>query len=274
MRVLVVIPSFNEEQALPGVLAELREVSRALPHSVEHLVVDDGSHDGTAAVARAHGARVVALCSNLGIGAAVQTGLRVAWAEGFDCAAQIDGDGQHSPADLGALLARLSEPPSPDLVVGSRFLRPEGFQSTIMRRAGKLWLSTVLRIVCRVSVTDPTSGFRIFGPRALALFHRTFPYDFPEPEVLATAQSCGLRIAEVPVTMRERQTGRSSIRGLRTAWYLLKVTAAIVLDLLRAPRHLPALETPWNPSSAVTGSSLSSASLSQPPSSASSRESV
>jgi glycosyltransferase involved in cell wall biosynthesis len=274
VRVLVVIPSYNEERALPGVLEELRQATRELPHQIEALVVDDGSSDGTAAVARAHGARVISLCSNLGIGGAVQTGLRVAYAEGFDCAAQVDGDGQHICADLGAMLERLSAHPPPDLLVGSRFLRGDGFQSTALRRAGKLWLSGVLRLFCGLQVSDPTSGFRVFGPRALALFHRAFPFDFPEAEVLATARACGLRIAEVPVTMRERQSGRSSIRGLLTAYYLLKVTAAIILDLLRVPRQVRALETSWTRSSAATGSSLSSASPSPPPSSASSRGST
>jgi glycosyltransferase involved in cell wall biosynthesis len=268
MRVLVVIPSLNEEKALPALLAELRELASRLPHQIETLVVDDGSHDGTVAVARSHGARVVSLCSNLGIGGAVQTGLRVAHAEGFDCAVQLDGDGQHSPADLPALLDRAGDA---DLVVGSRYLRTEGFQSTLLRRAGKTWLSRVLRIFCGVSVTDPTSGFRLFGPRALAVFYRVFPYDFPEPEVLAIARSNGLRIAEVPVTMRERQGGRSSIQGLLTVYYVLKVTAAIILDLLRARRKPPALEAPWNRSSDATGSSPSSASGSPARSSASSR---
>ena len=271
MRVLVVIPSLNEEKPLPGVLAELRDAARALPHQLEYLVIDDGSHDGTAAVARNSGARVIVLCSNLGIGGAVQTGLRVAFAEGFDCAAQIDGDGQHSAADLGALLEKL---PDADLVLGSRFLRSGGFQSTVLRRAGKHWLARVLRIVCGLSVTDPTSGFRVFGPRALALFQRVFPFDFPEPESLAVARSCGLHIVEMPVTMRERQAGHSSIRGLLSAWYVLKVTAAIILGLLRTRRQAPALEPSWNRSSAATGSSLSSASASPPPSSASSRGST
>jgi glycosyltransferase involved in cell wall biosynthesis len=270
VRVLVVIPSLNEEKPLAGVLSELRAAARALPHQLEYLVVDDGSRDATAAVARENGARVVVLCSNLGIGGAVQTGLRVAYAEGFDCAAQIDGDGQHSPADLGALLERIADA---DLVVGSRFLRTDGFQSTALRRAGKMWLARVLRIVCGLSVTDPTSGFRVFGPRALALFQRTFPFDFPEPEALAIARSCGLRILEVPVTMRERQAGRSSIRGRIAAWYVLKVTAAIILGLLRTRRQALALEQSWN-RSAATGSSLSSASHSPPPSSASSRGST
>jgi glycosyltransferase involved in cell wall biosynthesis len=271
VRVLVVIPCFNEEKALAGVLAELREAARDLPHQMEYLVVDDGSQDATAGVARANGARVVTLCSNLGIGAAVQTGLRVAFAEGFDCAAQVDGDGRHNPADLGTLLERAGEA---DLVVGSRFLRTDGFQSTAMRRAGKMWLARILRIVCGLSVTDPTSGFRVFGPRALALFQRTFPFDFPEPETLAIASACGLRIVEAPVTMRGRQTGRSSIRGLLSAYYVVKVTAAIILSLLRTHRQAPALEASWNRSSAATGSSPSSASASPPPSSASSRGST
>jgi glycosyltransferase involved in cell wall biosynthesis len=278
-RLLIVIPCLNEWRSLPALAAELRALAKARPEPTELLVIDDGSSDGTAAAASALGLRAVRLCSNLGIGGAVQTGLRVALAEGFDCAAQLDGDGQHPAEELPALLARLDGPDAPDLVVGSRFLRRSGFQSTPARRVGIRWLSLVLRLFAGVRSTDPTSGFRVYGPRALRLFDWKYPYDYPEPETLALASRAGLTIVEEPVSMRARSAGQSSIRGLGAGYYMLKVTLAILLDLVRNARaplqplpvlpapSLPAAlspEKPWSTPSAATGSSPSSAPSSRP----------
>ena len=234
-RVLAVIPSHNEEEALPAVIASLREAAAHLPWELEAVVVDDGSTDSTASRALSLGVRVVRLCRNLGIGGAMQVGLRMAHRGGFDCAVQVDGDGHHPPGELARLVALLEEDPAPDLVVGSRFRERAGFRSTPMRRLGIRWFSLLLRALCRLRVTDPTSGFRVYGPRALALFDRRFPYDYPEPEALALAQLSGLRIVEEPVAMLERQGGRSSIRGVLTSsYYVLKVTVAMVLAVGRA----------------------------------------
>jgi glycosyltransferase involved in cell wall biosynthesis len=242
MRLLVIIPALNEQEALGGVLAELREVETPeLGAALEAVVVDDGSADRTAEVARAGGARVLGLCKNLGIGGAVQAGLRLAHREGFDLAAQLDGDGQHPPAELRRLLAPARGPGAPDLIVGTRYREHGGFRSTPLRRLGSAWLRLVLRMV-GVRVTDPTSGFRIYGPRALALFDETYPYDFPEPESLAVARAAGLAIAEVPVAMRERQGGRSSISRLGSVYYMFKVTIAVALAYLRARRPRRKLE--------------------------------
>jgi glycosyltransferase involved in cell wall biosynthesis len=248
MRLLLIIPAFNEQEALGGLLAEiaaLRETAPAeLGVELETVVVDDGSADRTAAVARAGGARVVALCKNLGIGGAVQSGIRLAYREGFDFAAQVDGDGQHPPGELRRLLEPARGKDAPDLIVGTRYREEgSGFRSTPLRRLGSAWLRTILR-VCGVRVTDPTSGFRLYGPRALGLFDETYPYDFPEPESLAVARAAGLAIAEVPVTMRERQGGRSSISGFSTIYYMLKVTLAVALAYIRARRRSPRPEEP------------------------------
>jgi len=233
MRVLVVVPALNEEAALAPLIDELRGISGSLGVSLEVAVIDDGSTDRTAQVAASAGARVVRLCRNLGIGGAVQTGLRIALREGFDCAVQLDGDGQHPPSELRKLLARLLAQPAPDLIVGTRYSAGEGFASTALRRVGSRWLRWLIRLVTRLRVTDPTSGYRLYGRRALLLFDNAYPYDYPEPESLAIAQAAGLHVAEVAVVMRERQGGRSSITGLAAPYYMLKVSIAVILAYVR-----------------------------------------
>ena len=198
------------------------------------MVIDDASIDRTAEVARAHGARVVRLCRNLGIGGAVQTGLRLALREDFDCAVQMDGDGQHPPSELKKLLAAMQAPSPPDIVVGSRYLQKEGFQSTLPRRMGSGLLRWVLGIVTGAKTTDPTSGYRAYGRRALRLFNWSYPNDYPEPEALVLAKVAGLRVVEVPVSMKERQGGASSISILHAPYYMLKVTVAILLAYARS----------------------------------------
>ena len=224
MRVLVIVPAFNEAASLPAVIPAIR---RHAPDA-DVAVVDDGSTDGTAATAAALGARVLRSPLNLGIGGAVQTGYLWAWQHGYDAAAQIDGDGQHDPRFLEAALAPLVRGDA-DLVVGSRFLEEVGFRSTALRRAGIRYLAWFLRLRCGARVTDPTSGFRVAGRRALELFARQYPSDYPEPESIAIAVRAGLRVEEVPVAMRERAHGRSSIDAWRTLYYLVKVSIALLL---------------------------------------------
>lgn len=233
MRILAIIPAFNEARNLPGVLEAVR---RAGP-DVTPCVVDDGSTDETAAIARGLGATVLRLPVNLGIGGAVQAGYLFARDHGHDVAVQIDGDGQHDPAFLGALLAPIREGRA-DVVVGSRFLDGEGFQSTLVRRAGIRYLSRFLRIRCGARVTDPTSGFRAANRAAIELFARSYPSDYPEPEAIAFACRAGLRVAEVPVRMSERTHGSSSITLARTLYYLVKVSLALILLPIR-PRRAP-----------------------------------
>ena len=226
MRVLVIVPAYNEAKNLPRVLRSLKE------HAPEAdvCVVDDGSTDDTADVARSHGVTVLRAPINLGIGGAMQTGYLWAARHGYDAAIQIDGDGQHDPAYIGAALEPLAEERA-DIVIGSRFIEKKegGFRSTAVRRLGIRYLCWLLFLTNRVRVTDPTSGFRVAGRRAIELYAKSYPSDYPEPEAIAVAQRSGLRVAEVPVRMDAREHGKSSINSLRALYYFVKVSLSILL---------------------------------------------
>ncbi len=224
MRVAAIVPAFNEARNLP----RLADAFQARAPGCDVCVVDDGSSDDTARVAAALGWTVLRLPVNLGIGGAVQAGYLWALEHGYDVAVQVDGDGQHDPGYLAALVAPIADGAA-DVVIGSRFLTDGGFRSTRLRRAGIRYLSWFLRLRCGARVVDTTSGFRAAGRRAIALFARYYPSDYPEPEAIALAKRAGLRLAEVPVRMSERAHGQSSITALRTLYYLVKVSLALVL---------------------------------------------
>ncbi|MGC4118032.1 MAG: glycosyltransferase family 2 protein [Myxococcales bacterium] len=230
MRLLAIVPAYNEAENLPHVLEGLAKVP-----GLDVCVVDDGSQDDTARVAASLGATVLRLPVNLGIGGAVQTGFRWALARGYDVAVQVDGDDQHDPAQLPALLEPLTAGRA-DYVVGSRFLgEKSGFRSTAVRRAGIRYLCALLRLRAGVHVTDPTSGFRAANRKAIELFARHYPSDYPEPEAVALAARSGLRLVEVPVQMRPRRHGQSSIGAAGTAYYFAKLSVAILLLPAREP---------------------------------------
>jgi len=227
---LAVVPAHNEAGSVAMVVASLRE--RAASFDV--LVIDDGSTDDTAAQARAAGAEVLKLPFNLGIGGAVQTGFLYALEHGYNYMAQVDGDGQHEPGELEALRAALEADASLDMVCGSRFLSADSrYLAPISRRTGihlfAFWLS---RIVGQ-RVTDPTSGFRLYGRRAITLFARDYPHDYPEVEAVLMLHSNRLRMTEVPVQMHPRGAGHSSITKARSLYYMIKVSLALLVGLLR-----------------------------------------
>lgn len=222
LRAIVVIPAYNEEQ---NILTTVRSVIAA---GFDYVVINDGSRDHTSKVCHENGLNVVDLPVNLGIGGAVQTGHKYALEHGYDIDIQLDGDGQHDPRYLPDLVVAIES--GADLAIGSRFLiRTEGFQSTFMRRVGITWISACLRLLTGRQITDPTSGFRACGPRALALFCDSYPSDYPEPESIAFAMRQGLSVTELSVEMRDRQGGVSSIGGLSSVYYMVKVTFAMVL---------------------------------------------
>jgi len=228
LRRLAIVPALNEEANVGRVIDELR----AFDPGMEIVVVDDDSVDDTAAVAAARNAHVVRLPFNLGIGGAVQTGYRYAFEHGFDVAMQVDGDGQHDPAQLPLILGPLLDGEA-DLVVGSRFAGAGAYRAPLLRRAGIGLFARVVSAVVRQRVTDTTSGFRAVNRKAIALFAADYPHDYPEVEATVMCVKHRLRLKEVPVAMRERGGGRSSITAPRSIYYMAKVLLAIFVGLFR-----------------------------------------
>jgi len=228
LRRIAVIPAFNEEDSIAGVIAEIR----AADPDLEIVVVDDGSTDGTSDIAAEAGAHVVRLPYNLGIGGAVQTGLQYARDHDFDVAVQVDGDAQHDPAEIPKILAPIIEG-SADLVVGSRFLGEGEYEPPVTRLLGIRLLARIVSLLVRQRVTDTTSGFRASNRRAIALFAGDYPHDYPEVEGMVLVFRHRLKLVEVPVQMRLRGAGESSITFWRSAYYMLKVLLALFVGLFR-----------------------------------------
>lgn len=229
---LAIVPAYNEVGAIATTVADLRENAPGF----DVVVVDDGSTDATAVRAREAGADVVVLPFNLGIGGAVQAGYLYAQEHGYDVAVQVDGDGQHMAAEIPKLLAHLQSHRGLNMVTGSRFLAGDrdGFQSSATRRIGIRFFALLLSIITRQKVTDPTSGFRMCDREAIGLFARDYPHDYPEVEAVLMLHAHRLSREEVPVRMRARTTGASSIRPVHSALYMVKVLLAIFIGLLRA----------------------------------------
>jgi hypothetical protein len=229
LRVLIVVPAYNEGESLGELL---REIKTCVPGG-EVVVVNDGSRDNTGPVAQKNRATLLDLPINLGIGGAVQSGFQYGWRRGCEVCIQVDGDGQHNPADIPALLEPLQNGQA-DCVVGSRFFGKQGgYQSTFSRRLGIGLLSRLLWLLSGKRILDVTSGFRAMNRRAFGLLAVSYPDDYPETESLLSLLLAGCRVVEVPVTMRDRQGGRSSIFGFRTLVYMVKVSLALIIAKLR-----------------------------------------
>jgi len=229
-RIVAVVPAFDEEGAVGAVVGEIH----AFDPAIDVVVVDDGSSDATAASATAAGAAVVRLPFNLGIGAAVQTGFRYALEHDYDVAVRLDGDGQHDPSQLPKLLAPL-ERDEADVVTGSRFRDDdgEGYRPPLGRRIGISWFARLVSLLSGQRVTDTTSGFQALNRRGIALFASDYPSDYPEVEATVLLLKHRLRLVEVPVRMREREHGSSSITFLRSLYYAIKVTLALLVAMGR-----------------------------------------
>lgn len=228
MKILIIIPAYNEEENIAGVVARL---NRECPH-LDYLVVNDCSDDDTGKILRKLNCNHLSLPVNLGIGGCVQCGYLYAVRNGYDVAVQMDGDGQHDPKYLPALLQPIVDGEA-DLVIGSRFIEKKGFQTSAMRRAGIRWIGNVLRLCCGLRVTDATSGFRACSRAMAKHFSLHYAQDYPEPGAIMEANLNGFRVREVPVVMRERQGVVSSIGGLRSLYYMVKVTLSLLLCRVR-----------------------------------------
>jgi glycosyltransferase involved in cell wall biosynthesis len=229
LRRVAIVPAYNEELAVPRVIDELR----AFDPGLDIVVVDDGSVDRTAAAAAAKGARVLRLPFNLGIGGAVQTGFRFAFENDYDLAVRVDGDGQHDPSQLARVVGPVLRGEA-DIVIGSRFASDEGgYRSSRTRRIGIRLLARVVSRIVGQRVTDTTSGFQAVNREGIALFAHDYPHDYPEVEATVMVFRHRLRLCEVSVTMRERDSGRSSITALRSVYYMVKVLLAIFVGLFR-----------------------------------------
>jgi glycosyltransferase involved in cell wall biosynthesis len=226
---LAVVPAYNESDTIVGVIRGLRENSPEF----DVLVVDDGSTDGTGDLARDAGARVLRHPFNLGIGGAVQSGFVFALENGYDRMVQVDGDGQHAPSEIVKLSRALDEDPGVDIVCGSRFLVEGGYPAPISRRTGIHIFAFLLSRIVGQRVSDPTSGFRLYNRRGIALFARDYPHDYPEVEAVLMVHFHRLRMREVPVDMLERGGGQSSISSGKSVYYMLKVLLAIFVGLVR-----------------------------------------
>jgi glycosyltransferase involved in cell wall biosynthesis len=231
-RHLAIVPAYNEAASVAEVVSEIHHHAP----DFDVVVVDDGSTDDTSDRARSAGAEVLRHPYNLGIGGAVQSGYLYAAERGYDIAVQVDGDGQHDPRCLDQLLAHLRKHPELDMVTGSRFLTAdgEGFRSSAPRRFGIRIFSWVLSRIVGQRVTDPTSGLRMSGRRGIELFAQDYPHDYPEVEAVLLMHAHQLTSVEVPVKMRERAGGVSSINSTRSVYYMIKVLLAVFVGLFRA----------------------------------------
>jgi glycosyltransferase involved in cell wall biosynthesis len=235
LRHLAVVPAYNEAATVGDVV---RRIHADAPEW-DVVVVDDGSTDATADVAKAAGARVVRLPFNLGIGGAVQAGFIFAREHGYDVMAQVDGDGQHDPAELARLVDHIREHPNLDMVCGSRFLSTDHrYPSPISRRTGIHIFAFLLSRFVRQPISDPTSGFRIYNRRAIRLFATDYPHDYPEVEAILMLHHHRLSMEEIPVRMYARGGGVSSISSGKSAYYMVKVLLALFVGLFRR-RPLP-----------------------------------
>jgi glycosyltransferase involved in cell wall biosynthesis len=237
LRSIAIIPAYNEEGALGQVIDEIR----AVDPEMEIVVIDDASTDGTSRVSEAAAVAVVRLPFNLGIGGAVQTGYQYAYEHGFELAVQVDGDGQHDPREIAHLVGPIQEGRA-DLVVGTRFVKGGGYRGTRWRRIGIRIFAAIVSLLVRQRVSDTTSGFRAVNRKALRLFAADYPHDYPEVESIVLLSRHRLRMLEVPVQMRVRETGNSSITALRAAYYMIKVLLALFIGLFR--RYPTPLEEP------------------------------
>ncbi len=229
-KLLVIIPCFNEAASIANLLTELLNLK--LSYHIDVAAVNDCSTDNTLAILRQFTVVVLNLPVNLGIGGAMQTGYKYAQRNNYDLAVQMDGDGQHPPSELAKLLAHY-EKTQANVIIGSRFISKEGFQSSLLRRSGIAYFHRLNQLFTGKRILDITSGFRLFDKKAISIAANNYPDEYPEPESLVTFAKAGMKIEEVAVVMKKRQGGQSSIRSFSSIYYMIKVSIAMFFAYIR-----------------------------------------
>ena len=216
--VLIIIPAYNEEQSILQTVTLLKQTTQ-----YDYIVINDGSTDTTYSILNEHNIESITLPINLGIGGAMQTGYKYAKRHDYDFAIQLDADGQHNPKDLQLLVSTIQNTGA-DMVIGSRFFEKTNYRGAVTRRAGIFYFYALLKLISGISITDPTSGYRVVNKRVIEQFSKDYPVDYPEVEVLAKLAKKGYQIQEVKVEMNNRQGGTSSITNVKAFYYMVKVT--------------------------------------------------
>lgn len=232
MRKLIIIPAYNESACIENTVRDIMENAP----DFDYVIINDCSTDNTQEICEENGFNIVNLPINLGIGGAVQTGYIYADEYNYDLAVQVDGDGQHD-AQFLRVMAEYIEEHDVDMVIGSRFIDKEGFQSSFMRRLGINYFTGLIKMLTGKRITDPTSGLRMVGRDVIKMFADSYPKDYPEPESTVAILKRGYVVEEIPVVMRMRQGGTSSITFKKSVYYMVKVTLAIFMEALRGGRH-------------------------------------
>lgn len=228
MKKLIIIPAYNESANIEKTISEIEKNAPEF----DYVIINDCSSDNTKDICEKNHFNLVNLPINLGIGGAVQTGYRYGWRKGYDIAVQVDGDGQHDPKFLQTMADYL-EKNDLDMVIGSRFIEKEGFQSSGTRRLGIKYFTILIRLLTGKKITDPTSGLRMVNRDVMKIFAYDYPKDYPEPESVVAILRRGKKVQEIPVIMKERQGGVSSISPKKSVYYMIKVTLAILIERIR-----------------------------------------
>ncbi|MFP3153682.1 glycosyltransferase family 2 protein [Lachnospiraceae bacterium ZAX-1] len=228
MKKLIIIPAYNEQGNIERTIKDIKQYAK----SFDYVIINDCSTDATLQICRKNKFNIVNLPVNMGIGGAVQTGYLYAYRMGYDIAVQFDGDGQHDAKYLEPMAKRLEEQEL-DMLIGSRFIEKEGFQSSGMRRIGIKYFTGLIKIITKKRITDPTSGMRMVNRNVIELFSIDYPKDYPEPESVTAILKMKKRVEELPVIMRERAEGISSISAHKSIYYMVKVTLAIGIAAIR-----------------------------------------
>ena len=231
MKKIVIIPAYNE---ISNIRTTVQDILDHAP-GFDYVIINDCSQDGTMRFCTEQGMNIINLPVNLGIGGAVQTGYLYAWRNGYDVAVQFDGDGQHDASYLNEM-ADFLQAQQADMVIGSRYIKKEGFQSSGIRQFGIRYFSALIKLLTGKRVTDPTSGMRMVNRDVMKIYSEDYPVDYPEPESVVMILRMGKKVSEIPVIMRERQGGVSSISPRKAVYYMIKVTLAILMECLRKRR--------------------------------------